>query len=481
LAGYESGKAEVEVCDLRDGSLVRTLPHPSPIGTFSWSSDGIYLAVGCDSGRIFIWNVLTGERQKELEGHEDSVVSVGFSHSGSLLASSSWDDQFRLWDLVAGRSLLTARGWSFQAMFSADDRRIGFVQRARKTGSLELTQSSVFRRLNCKPSPLRGSWSADVSPDGRLVAAAFQEGIRIWTDYQAGEPFFLPAGSCYSVIFTPDGTGLITCGRSGIVRWPLQFISSPTADDLRIGPRQTIRGRGDLNYAALSRDGRWIAAANPEAHAVSIYEVPHPTNHFRLLSHPWVQFPAISPDGRWVAAGNWKSSGVEVWEFDSKRVVCTLPIPSSAWCTFSPNNRWLFTTGANYDLWETGSWKHRYTITRPASEAGSSCLAFSPDATTLAITSDSRVIQLIIAETGQVLANLEAPRTAKISFLRFSPDGSQLIALEWDQQLQVWDLRRLRAELAKLNLDWNAPPIPEAAASNINPKPLHISLEEPPR
>jgi len=480
FAGYESLHSNLEVRDLRDGALLRTLSHPSPIGTFAWSSDGMYLAVGCESGRIFIWNAATGEKENELDGHEDTVTSVGFSHSGWLLGSSSWDGQFRLWDLTAKRTLLTAAGWSYQLLFSADDRRIGYLQRGRETGFLEVTPSSIFHRLNCKTSPNRGSYSADVSPDGRLVAAAFREGVHIWADQQTHEPFFLPASVCYSVIFTPDGTNLITSDSSGLARWPIQRISGTTTDELHIGPRQSIREGHDFNYAALSRDGSWLAAANSRAQGVSVYEVRNPTNHFRLVSQPGVQFTTISPDGRWVAAGNWKGSGVKVWEFDSKRVVCTLPTPSSAWVAFSPDKRWLLTTGASYyELWETGSWKHKYKLIRPGAEWPSYPLAFSPDAVTLAIISEPKVIQLVVAETGEVLADLEAPQAANISFLRFSPDGSQLFALESDRQVQAWDLRRLRSELAKLNLDWNAPSIPaETPSTGPAPKPLRISLKE---
>jgi eukaryotic-like serine/threonine-protein kinase len=478
FAGYEMDKADLEVCDLRDGSLRRTLSHPSHIGTFAWSSDGRSLAVGCENGRIFIWNALTGEKQNELEGHEDMVTSVGFSHTGWLLASTSWDGRFKLWDLAAGRRLLTTTGWSYQAAFSPDDRRIGLLQRGRVTGSLEVTASSSFHRLHCKASPLRGSWSTDISPDGRLVAAAFSEGVHLWADQRPEEPFFLPVAGCFSVMFTPDGTSLITCGGSGAARWPLQRLPGTKTDELRIGPRQSIREAHNFNYAALSLDGRWLAAANFPADAVSIYEVSSPTNHFRLVSQPRIQCPAISPDGRWVAAGNFKGSGVKVWEFESRRVVCTLPAPSSAWVAFSPDKRWLLTTGASYDLWETGSWKHKYKLTRPGAEWASSPLAFSPDAITLAITREPSVIQLVLAETGEVLANLEAPRASNISFLRFSPDGGQLFALELDQQVQVWDLRRLRAELRDLNLDWNSPLIPAAVTSaNLDPKPLRISRQ----
>jgi hypothetical protein len=39
-------------------------------------------------------------------------------------------------------------------------------------------------------------------------------------------------------------------------------------------------------------------------------------------------------------------------------------------------------------------------------------MAFSPNAITLAIIREPRVIQLVVAETGEVLADLEAPHAA---------------------------------------------------------------------
>ncbi len=259
------------------------------------------------------------------------VTSVGFSRTGWLLGSSSWDGSFRLWDIATSRVVLSADGWSYQVQFSADDRRIARIQRSEYTGLLEITPSPILRTLHCHGSRYRGSFSADASMDGRLVAAACRDGVHLWVDERTEEPFTLPAGPCYSAIFTPDGTNLITCGPTGLALWPLRRIPGASTDELHIGPRRPIQDGLVFNYAALSTDGRWIAAANPNASSVAIYEVRHPDNRFFLQSQPGAQYPAMSPDGRWVAVGNWKGSGVEVWEFESRRMACELETPFSAW------------------------------------------------------------------------------------------------------------------------------------------------------
>jgi len=119
-----------------------------------------------------------------------SVARVG------CLGSSSWDGQFRLWDLAAGRALLTASGCSRQVSFDAGDRRIAYVQRGHQGGLLALTPSSTFHYLNCRVSQNRGSWSVDVSPDGRLLVPPLLRASGCGMSNRPGRPFLLPAGPC---------------------------------------------------------------------------------------------------------------------------------------------------------------------------------------------------------------------------------------------------------------------------------------------
>jgi hypothetical protein len=71
-----------------------------------------------------------------------------------------------------------------------------------------------------------------------------------------------------------------------------------------------------------------------------------------------------------------------------------------------------------------------------------------------------------------VLAEFHAPQARLLSGLRFSRDGSQLAALEWDQQIQIWDLRCIRQELAQLDLDWEGPPFPAETENRSDAVPL---------
>ena len=49
-------------------------------------------------------DVVTRETIATLEGHTDSVTSVSFSPNGALLASGSYDETIKLWNIVESRN-----------------------------------------------------------------------------------------------------------------------------------------------------------------------------------------------------------------------------------------------------------------------------------------------------------------------------------------------------------------------------------------
>jgi WD40 repeat protein len=55
------------------------------------------LAVASDSGRIKVYNSLTGEGIVELAGHEDAAQSVLWDPASAYLVTCSSDNTFRLW------------------------------------------------------------------------------------------------------------------------------------------------------------------------------------------------------------------------------------------------------------------------------------------------------------------------------------------------------------------------------------------------
>jgi WD40 repeat protein len=93
-------------------------------------------------------------------------------------------------------------------------------------------------------------------------------------------------------------------------------------------------------------------------------------------------------------------------------------------------------------------------------------MAFTADGRLLVITRSAQRVELVDTQTARELATLEAPSPQMVSWLGFSPDGSQLAAATENHVIQLWDLRLIRKQLAAMGLDWNTPPYPPAGKSH---------------
>jgi Flp pilus assembly protein TadD len=160
---------------------------------------------------------------------------------------------------------------------------------------------------------------------------------------------------------------------------------------------------------------------------------------------------SVSPDGRWVAFG-WHGGRVYVYDSATGARVWQSPADSYAECRFSPDGRSLLTNLDSCCVFATGTWK-------PGVQLGPG----SPrDATSeLAILGHKKgICRLVELATGRELARLEDPEASE-GEAAFSPDDTKLVTAAANG-LRVWDLRRIRAGLAELGLDWAAPPFPNA-------------------
>jgi hypothetical protein len=87
--------------------------------------------------------------------------------------------------------------------------------------------------------------------------------------------------------------------------------------------------------------------------------------------------------------------------------------------------------------------------------------------------------RLVELATGRELAQLEPPDPNPLH-AAFTPDGTKLVVAARNG-LRVWDLRRIRTGLAKLDLDWDAPPLSAASASPATPLSIHLDLGDFPQ
>jgi serine/threonine protein kinase/WD40 repeat protein len=75
----------------------------------------------------------------------------------------------------------------------------------------------------------------------------------------------------------------------------------------------------------------------------------------------------------------------------------------------------------------------------------------------VAYTCASNLVRLLDARTGETFCDLLPPESHPVLDLAFDTAGRTLAILTSRERVQLWNVAQLRAELAKLNLDWGGP------------------------
>jgi WD40 repeat protein/tRNA A-37 threonylcarbamoyl transferase component Bud32 len=445
-----AGERTAQVVDLTTGVWGPAMIHPNHVGGVDWHPAGTILATTCDDCQIRRWDAATGRPARaSLEGHHGGGIHVSHSHAGDFLASSDWHRLVRLWDLRTGRQALAVPGWD--ARFSEGDHEFS----AMITG----TQAQIWRF-----APGRGLVSTSaiqyIRGGGPFYFAGNAEGESI-VDWASGQEVGqIPRA--YHIEWESD-TAFVASGPSGVLRWPVT--KDAKSGGLRIGPPATLIKNQVFDKFAAGTDGRILVIPNYDQGAVVWRQ---PNDWLALAPREDVRYCAVSPDGRWIATGNHhnlkRGIGATVWEAQTGRCVKDIHVQEFCQVAFSPDNRWLLTTGGGFRLWHVGSWEEGPELKDEASHIRG--FAFSGDGKMLALTGALSEVRLLETATGREIARLTVPEQTRFAPLCFSPDGTRLAAHGTESQIAyLWDLRSLRSDLEELGLDWDAAPYAAAAAT----------------
>ena len=78
-----------------------TSPDPAQFSSLAVDFSGELICAGSqDTFEVYLWSLETGKLLEILRGHTGPISWLQFSPLGSLLASSSWDKSYRLWDVI---------------------------------------------------------------------------------------------------------------------------------------------------------------------------------------------------------------------------------------------------------------------------------------------------------------------------------------------------------------------------------------------
>jgi eukaryotic-like serine/threonine-protein kinase len=482
----------VEVRDVQSGNVIATLSHSGGARAISWRRDGSLLAAACGDFKVCIWDTENWREIAALEGHESEPIEVSFSNHGHLLASTAWDGTVRLWEPLAKKLLVTAQGgipFGFpKCQFSADDCHLSMGLAVTKVWLWDVATALECRSLFAHRARRKGPRNVDISPDNRFLVSANDDGLRLWDLATSREVahLFQSGQRAESVFFLPSGQEMISHSEHGVQRWPIIPDPDNRMHCLPVGPPQDIIKLGPANsyQSRASLNGEQIASFD-QVHSCIILLDRSGVNETRSvntenLNHTNDRMSlSLSPNARWIATyGHWDIRGTLSVRASATGEIVMNSVGSYALGEFSRDGRWLATGGEMLQLWDTQTWKvAKASRSRPElGQPGAS--VFTYDSRMLAVIYSSQVIRLLDPDSGDEIATFTDPLGRLFHSLAFSRDGTLLAVAGNNNLTQVWDLRKIRAQLNELGLDWQGSPIPPTS-KEINRQPSTVPVAEP--
>ena len=365
-----------------------------------------YTASGSSDRTIRLWNVADATLRNTLtENTSDvetttfvpvpeptgGVLSVAFSPDGNTLASGSYDDIVRLWNVGTARLRNTLTGYT------------------------------------------RGVLSVAFSPDGNTLASgSYDDIVRLWNvaDATLRNTLRGHTDTVSSVAFSPDGNTLASGSYDDIVR--LWNVADATL-------RNTLRGHTDTVLSvAFSPNGNTLASGSFDR-TIRLWNVGTATLRNTLTGHIWlVDSVAFSPDGNTLASGS-ADETVRLWNVGTATLRNTLTGHTNGVSSvaFSPDGNTLASGSSDRTvrLWNVGTATLRNTLTGHTNTVLS--VAFSPDGNTLASGGYDETVRLWNVGTA-TLRNTLTGHIGGVESVAFSPDGNTLASGSSDGTVLLW-------------------------------------------
>ncbi|MBL8863715.1 MAG: protein kinase [Planctomycetes bacterium] len=422
----------VQFRDARDGALVDELVLDSQPYHLTWIGTEGDFALGTGDGRVRVHAAGQALPRLVLSGHAAEVVDALAAPGRGLLATYSWDETSRLWDLLTGHQIasLSARVLGFDP----DGTRLATADaRSWSLWRIEhgLAQRAV--RAHSGKSPI----AVALAPDGRTVASAGPDGVCVWDSTTPAPPRQVVRADVHGVAFVDGGRTLVFGGPEGLWALDLGGASGPR----RVRPEPLV----DL---AVSADGAFVAAVSRETGRVfdaRTFELAR-----TLSGRGGLEYVSIAAGGARVAAGNWRGSGVHVWDAreggPARELLAGQPNVTAA---LSPDGALLATaSSACFELVRLADGASLIQIERQrAFGVVPGPVAWSPDGRRVAFGLSSQVVRVLDAHTLTTFGDLTSPLAAALVALSFAADGSRLAAASSVNLVQVWDLAAIEREL----------------------------------
>ncbi|GJJ76144.1 hypothetical protein EMPS_08503 [Entomortierella parvispora] len=442
VAGLETG--DVQIYDLTDFCLRHTFRgHSRIVRSVDFSNDCSLVASGSDDGAVRVWN-LKGRKNCAFLGHSCPVYCVAFAPDSERLASAGDDGTTRIWDIESESCVLTLETDFAMEMAVVNELTVSWSPCGRQIA----TGAALSRELvlwNAETGEIERTLEADgedmvvYSRQGKLLAIGSRaELIDLASDTETNKPVVINCGTTAArAIFSQDEqTIVLACVNGSIQFW--DGISGSYIACLN-GHTSVVVGiaiLGDQRLVSASRDGtvRFWQLDDELGSKEKSFNLPSPHRRGHTFD---ARYLVYSPSGEYLLSTS-DESWVLLWDAASGTCRQFLELDRGPkMMSLSPNGRRLAVASRVYQLDYTEGRKEDSRFDNLADKA-----VFSPCGRWMASWDYGRVLKLWDLLSEDDPARLLEGFPARVTKLKFSPSGCQLISLSGNGTIILWDTER---------------------------------------
>ncbi len=281
--------------------------------TLAFSPDRMHVCTGSDDNMVRIWDLRSGNLQRELKGHTNHIWTVAWSHDGNRILSGGIDEHMRLWDAGSGRCLRKfekSGGFVRGISWSPDDSRALSAPSGQPLAVWDVERGHILHQLRGHSDVVTNT---DWHTDGRrAISGDFGGSIRLW-DVVSGRCVSVLEGhteQVFGLAWSTDHSRALSGSHDTTVRlWDVE-----TGHCLRV-----LEGHTDsVRSVAWSPDQRCALSSSCDE-TVRLWDLETGQCLDVLMGHSaYIGAVGWTTDGRHAFSGDF-DGGIRVWDL-SKHV-----------------------------------------------------------------------------------------------------------------------------------------------------------------